>query len=339
MSQHVQISQGLAILRICFLVADNQKEFAPGKIGELCHSDGGGEKRIIFLETSGEKCLRPRQACAVESAALTNPDMTIYVYMALKKPPGNPEMDYGEGLVRHCKTMEILSNFSNVYIIYDNISKHLMGTPLESLYVSGQFDNSQYSFQHMSDALRIALLYKYGGIYLDLDVIVLRSLRCLRNTAGHVFILGESSIENGLMAFDRGHKLLNFFMRLMKKTYKSNERSVIGPNGFSRAFRMMCNHSSVVINDSVYDYQCYNQVRIKLLNKTAFHPITYFEQKRFYVENFKQSELKTLENSYSVHVYGSGHGAHVPDTCLFAYMAKQFCPSVYQQHLVGTYLF
>ena len=28
------------------------KEFATGKIGEICHTDGGGEKRIFFMETS-----------------------------------------------------------------------------------------------------------------------------------------------------------------------------------------------------------------------------------------------------------------------------------------------
>lgn len=259
--------------------------------------------------------------------------------MAVNKPSGSPEVDQGDGLQRHCKTMEVLNSYSNVYVIREDLSKHLLGTPLESLYVTGQFDRSSYSYQHWSDALRIALLYKFGGIYLDLDVVVLRSLKCLRNTAGHTFILGESSIENGLMVFDRGHKLLSFFMRLMKQTYKPNERSVIGPIGFSTAFRMMCNHSSVVINDSVHDYECYNQVKVRLLNKTAFHPITYFEQKRFFVEDFQLSELKTFDSSYSVHVYGSGHGARVPETSLFAFMAKQFCPSIYYQHSVGTYLF
>lgn len=265
--------------------------------------------------------------------------MTIYLYMAISTPPGKPEADQGEGLGRHCKTMTLLESLSNVYVLREDLSKHFLGTPLESLYTSGQFQKSQYAFQHMSDALRVALLYKYGGIYIDLDVIVLRSLKCLRNTAGHTFILGESSIENGLMIFDRGHKLLNFFMRLMKQTYKPEERSVIGPNGLSRAFRMMCNHSSVVISDAVYDYRCYNEVHVTLLNKTAFHPITYFEQNRFFTENFDRNELKLFDTSYSVHVYGSGHGAHVPDTSLFAYMAKQFCPSVYQHHQLGTYLF
>jgi len=59
-------------------------------------------------------------------------------------------------------------------------------------------------------------------------VIVLRSLRCFRNTLGHVLILGQTSIENDVLVFDRGHKLLKFFMRWMKEAYKPDERSVIG---------------------------------------------------------------------------------------------------------------
>lgn len=305
----------------------------------MCREDGGGEKRIIFIETSGEKCLRPRQACAVESAARTNLDMSIYLYMATERPPGNPEADKGEGLQRDCKTMEVLESLANVYVMRSDLPKHLVGTPLESLYFGGKLKGSDYAFQHLSDALRVALLYKHGGIYLDLDVVVLRSLRCLRNTAGHTFILGESSIENGFMAFDRGHKLLKFFMRWMQRSYKPNERSVIGPNGLSRAFQMLCNHPSKVISDSVYDFKCHDGVEIRLHNKTAFHPITYFEQNRFYEANFDEEELDTFSQSYSVHVYGSGHGAHVPQTSLFAFMANQFCPSTYQFHLQGLYVF
>jgi lactosylceramide 4-alpha-galactosyltransferase len=275
----------------------------------------------------------------VESAALTNPDMSIYVYMAMERPPGKPEMDVGEGLERHCQTMDILESFPNVYINRNDLPKHLIDTPLESLYFSGKLKSSDYALQHISDALRVALLYKYGGIYLDLDVVVLRSLKCLRNTAGHTFILGESSIENGFMAFDRGHKLLKFFMRWMQRAYKPNERSVIGPNGLSKAFQMLCNHPSKIISDSVYDFKCHDNVRVTLHNKTAFHPITYFEQNRFYEQDFNENELDTFDQSYSVHVYGSGHGAHVPKTSLFAFMAHQFCPATYSYHLQGLYSF
>lgn len=141
------------------------------------------------------------------------------------------------------------------------------------------------------------------------------------------------------MAFDRGHKFLNSYMEYMNKNYNPNARSGIGPIGFREAFRMMCNHSSMVVNDSVYDYRCNNEVYIKLFNKTVFHPIGYYERNRFYVENFTLSELRTFDISYLVHVYYSGHGVHLPNTCLFSYMAKQFCPSVYNQRLLGNYIF
>ena len=38
--------------------------------------------------------------------------------------------------------------------------------------------------QNLSNLLRLALLYRYGGIYLDADVVVLRPLSDLRNAIG-----------------------------------------------------------------------------------------------------------------------------------------------------------
>ena len=92
--------------------------------------------------------------------------MTIYLYMATSSPPGNPEKDVGEGLERHCRTMELIKLIPNVQVLYEDLPQHLNGTPLESLYSNGEFNKSQYSYQHLSDALRVALLYKYGGIFI-----------------------------------------------------------------------------------------------------------------------------------------------------------------------------
>lgn len=55
------------------------------------------------------------------------------------------------------------------------------GTPLMSWYLPNLLNASKYPAAHMSDALRFTIIYKYGGIYLDLDTIVLRSLGRLHN--------------------------------------------------------------------------------------------------------------------------------------------------------------
>ena len=47
----------------------------------LCSSSSEDSKGpIIYIESSGEECLTPRQACGIESAARANPSMDIRIY-------------------------------------------------------------------------------------------------------------------------------------------------------------------------------------------------------------------------------------------------------------------
>ena len=50
---------------------------------------------------------------------------------------------------------------------------------------SGNIDLGEVSFaQNLSNILRLAALYKFGGVYIDADVILLRSFSGLRNAIG-----------------------------------------------------------------------------------------------------------------------------------------------------------
>lgn len=300
--------------------------FRPGKIGELCMVDSGAEKRIIFIETSGG-CLRPRQACAIESAAITNPDMTVYVYLSIRAPPGEAEPEEGEGLQRNCLVMDILTKIANVKLIREDLTRHLWATPLETLLTDNLLTNSTYSLQHMSDALRVALLYKYGGIYLDLDVVVFRSLRCLRNMVGQNVVYGESNIENGVIMFDKGHPFLKFYMNYVLEVYNPGGRSSIGPNGFTEAIRLYCNVPDRNFEDLGEMLTCRDQTNLTLLYTEAFYAIDYFHHTRFFRKNFPPSELDEFKTSFLSHVYCAGHGADAPDSSLYAFFTDRFCPS------------
>ncbi len=249
--------------------------------------------------------------------------------MSIKAPLGNPEVDTGEGLERHCHTMDILAKFPNVQVIHEDLTKYLVGTPLETLLLNGMFEKSAFSYQHMGDALRIAMLHKYGGIYLDLDVIVLRSLKCLRNAVGQVVSWGKSGIENGILIFDKGHQLLSFFMRLMKQIYDPNYRETIGPTGFLQAIRVYCDFPTGNFDEFGHFLVCHNNWNVTVLYIQAFFPIHFLERARYFTESFPLSELDNFQTSYSVHVYGSGHGAHVPQSSMYAFLAQHFCPAIY----------
>ena len=59
-----------------------------------------------------------------------------------------------------------------------NLSEVLFGTPVAPwLARLEEWRRGRFFYSHVTDALRIALLFRYGGVYLDADVILVRPLR------------------------------------------------------------------------------------------------------------------------------------------------------------------
>lgn len=65
-----------------------------------------------------------------------------------------------------------------------------------------EWKKGPYFFSHITEIIRLASLYKYGGVYLDTDVIVMRDLGSLRNCLGTELAgsQGEAKILNGAPA-------------------------------------------------------------------------------------------------------------------------------------------
>ncbi|XP_017883751.2 lactosylceramide 4-alpha-galactosyltransferase-like, partial [Ceratina calcarata] len=124
------------------------------------------DKNIFFIETSGitkgDLMLKSRQGCAVESAARMNPNMTVYLLLVSRSKVPN----------QSTKFFDQLESYPNVRIRCVYLDKYMENTPLEKWYKRGVWKESQWPISHMSDVLRYLTLWKYGGIYLDLDVVV-----------------------------------------------------------------------------------------------------------------------------------------------------------------------
>ncbi|XP_077223889.1 uncharacterized protein LOC143857342 [Tasmannia lanceolata] len=92
--------------------------------------------------------------------------------------------------------------------------------------------------QNISNLLRLALLYKFGGIYLDTDVLVLKSFSTLRNVIGAQTINVEtgnwSRLNNAVMIFDKKHPLLYKFIKEFMLTFDGNKWGHNGPYLVSR---------------------------------------------------------------------------------------------------------
>lgn len=126
-------------------------------------------RSIFFHETSCKGGLNSRQACAIESAARTNPDRDIYVFFS------SPISNY----VIERSNMFVLQSYDNVNFVRVLISSFVKGTPVQTLVDSEALNGSKWKVEYTSDVLRYMTLFKWAGIYLDTDIIVVRSLDSL----------------------------------------------------------------------------------------------------------------------------------------------------------------
>ncbi|XP_058750740.1 uncharacterized protein At4g19900-like [Vicia villosa] len=92
--------------------------------------------------------------------------------------------------------------------------------------------------QNLSNLLRLSLLYKYGGIYIDADVMILKSFSNLRNTIGAQNIDAKtkkwSRLNNAVLIFDKNHPLLLKFIEEFALTFDGNKWGHNGPYLISR---------------------------------------------------------------------------------------------------------
>lgn len=123
------------------------------------------DKSVFFIETSCKGSINSRQACSIESAARANPNWQTNVLFAGPVSLENQkEPIFSE-----------LQMYGNIKFFRIHVAKYSKGTPLETLLSKGTLNKSRWRVLHSADVLRFLTLYKFGGVYLDLDVIVAKS--------------------------------------------------------------------------------------------------------------------------------------------------------------------
>ncbi|KAF8409300.1 hypothetical protein HHK36_005374 [Tetracentron sinense] len=122
---------------------------------------------------------------------------------------------------------------------FDYIFKNTLAEAWFDQLRKGNIDPGEVSLgQNLSNLLRLSVLYKFGGIYLDTDVIVLKSFSKLRNAIGAQTVDLEngnwSRLNNAVMIFDKKHPLLFKFIEEFALTFNGNKWGHNGPYLVSR---------------------------------------------------------------------------------------------------------
>lgn len=291
---------------------------------------------IIFLEVTVKPMLSARQACSVESAALTHPNASICLAMSL---------DSSDNLAALKPTKKQFQNLENVFVIpldYDTIFRW---TPLEHWWREEfQFTTSIWRTIHLSDVTRLAFLWKYGGLYLDLDVIVLQPLLNLSsNFIGIQHFSSEDGVNTAVMRFERNHPFLSKWVYSVPSKFDENDRASIGPLLVTKLIFPYCQGDLPDSKRQLQDLagkSCDFDLRV--MPPDAFYPISWPEWKYIFKKDSPlsfQDTLQKLNDSLAVHTWNELSSTlklnQIDERSMFMSLAKKKCPQAYYRSMVS----
>ncbi|KAL6141722.1 hypothetical protein ACLB2K_060010 [Fragaria x ananassa] len=193
------------------------------------NSSGSSCKTRFFMTWISLKTLGNRELLAVESVFKSHPNSCLVII--------SKSLDSNKGLLKPFTDMGF-----RIMAIAPDYDYLFHNTPAEAWFLGlmkGNVRSGGVSIvQNLSNVLRLAMLYKFGGIYLDIDVIVLKRLSKMKNVIGAQTIdlqTGNwSRLNNAVLVFDKNHPLLFMFIQEFALTFDSNKWGHNGPYLVSR---------------------------------------------------------------------------------------------------------
>ncbi|KAF3641597.1 Alpha 1,4-glycosyltransferase family protein, putative isoform 2 [Capsicum annuum] len=205
-----------------------------------------------------------------------------------------------------------------VAVVMPNLDELLLDTPTHVFAsVWYEWKRTKHYPLHYSELVRLAALYKYGGIYLDSDIVVLNSLSSLNNTVAFEDDLRGKKLNGAVMAF-RKHS--PFIMECLKEFYASYDDSQLRWNGADLLARVASNFS---VNDNLSG----RKMEINFQPSFIFFPIShnnitrYFSAPAMETEKAEQDNIfKTiLKEAVTFHFWNGLTSAMVPEPGSLAY--------------------
>uniref|UniRef100_A0A8D8GDZ4 Lactosylceramide 4-alpha-galactosyltransferase n=1 Tax=Culex pipiens TaxID=7175 RepID=A0A8D8GDZ4_CULPI len=271
---------------------------------------------ISTIFQSGLAKLNPRQTCAIESAARSNPEWKVFVLF----------VSATEFSFFNSPNIVPLLPYPNVFLRRVNMTTFGLGSPVEEMFERGALNNSSFIVEHTSDVLRLLTVYKYGGTYLDTDVVVMKSLDEL--PLNYLVSEGDGFVANGiinLQASGVGHTLAESMLRDVAKNYSATEWAANGPFLVTRILRQYCN---VTEPWHMTREQCGGQFGV--LPPDQFFQVFYPHQSWYFEANRTREVMERMKGKVLTHLWNKlTNGIKLKKDANAAYieLARLYCPN------------
>ncbi|XP_057368458.1 lactosylceramide 4-alpha-galactosyltransferase-like [Daphnia carinata] len=273
-------------------------------------------QNAFFIETSGSGLLTIRQACAVESLALHNPNLTVNVLFM--------DVPINTSVV---VLQQLKDKYNNIQLASVNVDIYLAGTALERWYHCTNWKKGSFHVNNLSNGLRLLTLQKYGGYYFDLDIISVRPVTFYRN---FVAVQDATSLNNDVIHADKEHPFIEMAIQDFIVNFNPEIWGHNGPSLITRVLRKWCNVTDIESMDYV---TCRG---FNILPTTSFHPVHYGRMKTLFAQplaNESGTRLTWLtERVIGVHIWNKlskTQPIYKHSTQDYIRLARIHCPNVF----------
>lgn len=149
---------------------------------------------MFFLVTTGLAEMNARQVCAVESASSLNPSMTIVVVFVLPARQLWADKNVALSALLRRRVNVLLATLDAMEVMRTVGLQHIA-------------THDVYSMVHTSDVLRLLLTLNLGGVYADLDLVMLKQLNAVIGNDNFVVGARQDSFASCLFGLKRNHAL------------------------------------------------------------------------------------------------------------------------------------
>jgi len=243
--------------------------------------------KIIHLLYFGETEFYNYHSRCVKSVITNMPNHKIFIYNS-KEPVNNP--------------------------LWDEIKQYPQ-IEIKPIQVPEYFDGFKLThFQYKADVVRLEVLYEHGGIYLDLDMLIIKNFEELFYSNKDFYISKECSHHNGLINAFIACKPKNDFIKIWLDNFKSGLR----------------------MNNWAYHIRDTNRL---LLEKNPHFKIKYnieiIDYHHFFPINFSDTEI--FENKKHHNFSKTTYGIHLWETILHNILIDgTFLPGIEDKLLINN---
>ncbi|KAJ3417443.1 Lactosylceramide 4-alpha-galactosyltransferase [Chytridiales sp. JEL 0842] len=277
-------------------------------------------KQLFFIHYN-DKLTNPRYLCSLESAAAQNPEHKIIVY-ARNTTGFRTSIERWKGEVLGVNGT---GRFEVRELIWDDGMK---GTPLQEWYRSGTYKKSNWVRQNLGNALRLALLWKFGGVYLDMDIISMNPISGVGRSLGKQ---DSFWFNNAFLSFPKADP----FMWQLMEEFVAGFRGYIwarnGPKMVTRTFLSRCRRPPINGTAQKQAPECEG---IGIADAERFYPIQ-FENRTLLFQPYEEAcdtLGKFAEQSIGLHWWHRKveDSRQLHKTTVLVKVMKSHCPNVFK---------